>query len=259
MIDGKVIAGKISAELKQQKIPSKKLVAVLVGSDPASLSFIKQKARVAEELGVKFEIKKFSSTLSQSALEKSIKRIAQDKKVGGFIIQLPLPKKYNRTVLLNAIGIEKDIDLLNGENSRILAPAAGALERILKSVRFSPKGKRVVVIGSGLLVGQPVVRWLMDRCAQLTVMNKGGLDKAELRRADLIVTGAGHMNLIRGGDIKKNAVLIDFGYAKAKGQLHGDIDFKSVSKKTSFITPTPGGTGPVVVAMLLWNFFHLNT
>jgi len=257
MINGTKIAQKIIRRLQRRKAPHKTLAAILVGSDSASLSFLRQKAFVAKQLGVSFYITTLPSTLSQRVLEQKIRHISKDEKIGGIIVQLPLPKKYNRIGVLNAIGIEKDIDVLNGETSRVLAPAAGALSEIFKEIKFYPKGKRAVIIGSGLLVGQPVTQWLMHQTKQLTILNRGALDSKVLREADVIISGTGVPHLVRGSYIKKNAVVIDYGYGKLRRKLYGDIHIPSVSQKTSWYTPTPGGTGPIVVAKLLENFFML--
>lgn len=259
MINCESIEKSILNALKRRKVPKKTLAAVLVGNDSASLSFLRQKRAVAEMLGVKFELIRFSASISQKALEDGIRKISRRNSVGGVIVQLPLPKKFDRVPILNAIGISKDIDVLNGENSKVLAPAAGALDRILRKVKFKVEGKRVVVIGSGILIGEPAVKWLMKRAKKLTVFNKGGIDRKTLKQADLIVSGTGVPSLVKGRDIKKNAVVVDFGYGKRKGVLIGDVDFKSAKKKTDKITPVPGGTGPIVVAMLLKNFFDLNS
>ncbi|MEZ4156780.1 MAG: hypothetical protein R3B52_02305 [Candidatus Paceibacterota bacterium] len=150
------------------------------------------------------------------------------------------------------------MDVLNGETSRILAPAAGALAAILENIEFNPEGKNAVVIGSGLLIGEPCIKWLMHKTKKLTVFNKGGIDKKTLKKADLIVTGTGVVDLVKGSDIAKGAVVVDFGYGRKDGKLGGDAHAASVLKKTGFLTPVPGGTGPIVVAMLMKNFLELN-
>ncbi len=258
LIDGAAIAQKILRELTGRTPPERELAAVLVGDNDASLSFLKQKERTAESLGVKFKLYRFDESLAQSDLIKKVAALSARPEVGGVIIQLPLPAKYNRTAVLNAIGIEKDVDVLNGEASVVLAPAAGALERILREIDFSVAGKQAVVIGSGLLIGRPVASWLMGVAKQTTILNKGGYDPQIVRTADLVVTGAGAVRLIRGEHIKKDAVVIDFGYGRdEEDQLAGDVDLKSVQRVAKHVTPTPGGTGPIVVAMLFANFYRL--
>ncbi len=258
LIDGKQIANNIISELKQWPVPVKRLVGVLVGDDKASLSFLKQKEKTAEQLGVKFELKKFSDRLSQNELEGEIRNISTDDEVGGIIVQLPLPRKYERTPILNVIGIEKDVDVLNGESISVLAPAAGAVKRILSEIDFDLAGKRVVVVGPGLLIGRPVATWLMDKVIKLTVLGKAKLDIVALQEADLVVSGTGQAKLIRGQHIKSGAVVIDFGYGSIAGELTGDVDMKTVLEVAEYVTPTPGGTGPIVVAQLFENFFKMN-
>lgn len=258
LIDGNKIAEDLLKQLRKQTVPEKELAAVIVGEDSASLSFLRQKQRTAESLGVKFKLYQFSEELPQSKLIEKIAAISGDDKVGGMIVQLPLPRKYDRVAVLNAIGIEKDVDVLNGETAKVLAPAAGALKRILESIKFDLSGKQVVVVGSGLLIGQPIANWLMREVRQLTVVNKGAYEPSVIRTADLVVTGTGVPRLIRGEHIKQGAVVIDYGYGRDESdELAGDVDAKSVQKVAGYLTPTPGGTGPVVVAQLFANFYQL--
>ncbi len=259
IIDGNEIAEKILKELKKRPIPQKEFAAVLVGDDQASLSFLKQKERTAESLGVKFKLYRFEESLAQSELINRIAKLSADEKVGGMIIQLPLPARYDRIAVLNAIGIEKDVDVLNGETSKVLAPAAGALKKVLETIKFNLADAQVAVVGSGLLIGRPIVDWLMGQVRQLTVVNRGGYDPQVIRTADLVVSGTGVPRLIRGEHIKYGSIVIDFGYGRDEAdELAGDVDAKSVQKVAGYLTPTPGGMGPIVVAQLFWNFYHLN-
>jgi methylenetetrahydrofolate dehydrogenase (NADP+)/methenyltetrahydrofolate cyclohydrolase len=258
IIDGSEIAQKILKELQKLPVPQKEFAAVLVGDDQASLSFLKQKEKTAESLGVKFKLYRFEDSLAESELIERIAKISSNDQVGAIIIQLPLPPKFNRVAVLNAIGIEKDVDVLNGETSKVLAPAAGALKRILETIKFDIADKQVVVVGSGILIGRPIVDWLMSQVKHLTVVNRGGYDPQLIRTADVVVAGAGVPRLIRGEHIKHGAVIVDFGYGRDEAdELAGDVDFKSVQRVAGYVTPTPGGTGPVVVAQLFWNFYHL--
>ncbi len=257
MINGNEIAAKMIAELKSKKAPTKSLVAILVGDDKASLSFLKQKEKTAKELGVRFILHIFPETLAQGELERQVRAISSDPMVGAVIVQLPLPRKYDRIPVLNAIGIEKDVDVLNGETTKVLPPAVGALKHILSEIQCDLTGKRAVVVGPGLLIGRPVASWLMDKVIKLTVLGKAKLDTAVIKEADLVVTGTGVPHLINDTHIKPNAVVIDFGYGQLDGKTVGDVDAKAVAMKTKLITPTPGGTGPIVVAQLFENFFQL--
>ncbi len=258
IIDGSAIAQKILSELRKLPVPEREFAAVLVGDDPASLSFLKQKQAAAESLGVKFKLYRFESSLTQHALIQKIAAISADAKVGAMIVQLPLPPQFDRVSVLNAIGIEKDVDVLNGETSKVLAPAAGALQRVLKEIKFDVAEKQVVVVGSGLLIGRPIVNWLMGQVKQLTVVNRGGYDPQVIRNADLVIAGTGVPRLVRGDHLKQGAVVIDYGYGRdEEDQLAGDVDLKSVQRIASYVTPTPGGMGPIVVAQLFANFYKL--
>ncbi|MDO8602140.1 MAG: bifunctional 5,10-methylenetetrahydrofolate dehydrogenase/5,10-methenyltetrahydrofolate cyclohydrolase [bacterium] len=257
MINGIEIAAKIIAELKTRKVPTKALAAILVGEDKASLSFLKQKEKVAKELGVRFVLHILPDTLAQGELERQVRAISADQSVGAVIVQIPLPKKYDRIPVLNAIGIEKDVDVLNGETTKVLPPAVGALKCILDEVQFDLVGKRAVVVGPGLLIGRPVANWLMDKVIKLTVLGRARLDEEVIREADLVVTGTGVPHLLNDSHIKSNAVVIDFGYGQLDGKIVGDVDTKAVAIKTKLFTPTPGGTGPIVVAQLFENFFQI--
>ena len=257
MIDGNAIAKKIIDQLKTKKTPSKSLAAILVGEDKASLSFLKQKEKVAKELGVRFVLHILPETLSQGDLERQVRGISADPSVGAVIVQLPLPKKYDRVPVLNAIGIEKDVDVLNGETTRVLPPAVGALKHILDELGFDLAGKRATIIGPGMLIGRPIASWLMPQVIKLTVLGKAKLDEEAIREADLVIAGTGVPHLINDTHIKPNAIVVDFGYGQLDGKTTGDVDVKSVAIKTKNVTPTPGGTGPIVVAQLFENFFRI--
>lgn len=258
LIDGNKIADDILKGLRKQLIPEKEFAGILVGDDAASLSFLKQKERAAQSLGVKFKLYQIDSTLPQSKLIEKVASICADEKVGGMIVQLPLPSQYDRVAVLNAISISKDVDVLNGETTKILAPAAGALAHVLKTINFDLTNAHAVVVGSGLLIGRPITNWLMKQVRQLTVVNRGGYDPAIIRTADLVVTGTGVPRLIRGEHLKQGAVVIDYGYGRDEAdELAGDVDMKSAQKVAGYVTPTPGGMGPVVVSQLFANFYRL--
>ena len=260
IIDGNKIAEEMLRELRKQFVPQQEFAAVVVGDDPASLSFLRQKEKTAQSLGIRFKLYQFEAKIAQSLLIEKIAAISGDPNVGGMIVQLPLPAKFDRVAVLNAIGIQKDVDVLNGETTKILAPAAGALARVLDTIKYNVADKHVVVVGSGLLVGRPIVNWLITRARQVTVLNRGGYDPHIIRTADLVVAGTGVPRLIRGEHLKLGAAVIDFGYGRDESdQLAGDVDAKSVQKVAGYITPTPGGMGPIVVAQLFANFYRLTS
>ena len=256
IIDGRKIAEKILNRLKKQPKPKKILAAVLVGTNPASISFLKQKEKAADSLGIQFQLYRFSSKISEVTLKKKINQLNRDPKIGGIIIQLPLSKKINRESIIELLAKNKDIDALKS-SELVLPPAVGALDAILKTIRFALKGKRVVVIGRGFLVGKPIAIWLKSKVKRLDIFYSTFFDKRILEQADLIISGVGVSGLVKGSQIKKGAVLVDFGYSASGGKLTGDFDFESCAKKAKYITPVPGGTGPILVAKLLDNFYRL--
>ncbi|MBI5400603.1 MAG: bifunctional 5,10-methylenetetrahydrofolate dehydrogenase/5,10-methenyltetrahydrofolate cyclohydrolase [Candidatus Yonathbacteria bacterium] len=256
IIDGEKIAEGILNELKKLPVPTKKLVAVLSGNDSASISFLRQKEKVARELGVDFELKQFPESLSQGEFEEAVRKISEDDSVGGIIVQLPLPTKYNRVPVLDAIDFKKDTDALRGGNKITRAPAALSLKYILEDIGFDPANKKAVVVGYGFLIGQPITNWLTSKNAQVVIIEKDYFDKDAFKGADLVVSGTGQSNLIKGEHLKHGVVVVDYGYGVVDGKVCGDTEIESVSKVASFVTPTPGGTGPVVVVALFVNFYN---
>ena len=274
-ISGGEIAQKIINELKSKPVPKKILAAVLVGENPTSISFLKQKEKIAKELGVDFRVYKFSDGLKNDDLRKEIGKIAKLSRVGGVIVQLPLPEHINRRYVLNAIPPEKDVDVLSekakelvkkGEN-KILPPAVGVVDEIIHASGFTLHDSRVAIVGVGFLVGQPIFEWLKDKTRELKTFDLGdNLD--ELKKFDLIISGVGKAGLIKPEMLKDDSVIIDFGYdmkeirnekGEIRKQIFGDFDVSLIYNLSSLLyTPTPGGTGPILVAELFENFYKLN-
>ncbi len=255
LIDGRAIAWDILSDLKKKPAPGKTLAAILVGAHTASVSFLKQKEKTAAELGVRFILNPFPASVSEQQLEGEMLRLAYDRGVGGIILQLPLPPGFNRDRLIKLIPKEKDVDGLNGLG--VLPPAAGALEEILKNLRFSMEGKRAVVVGRGVLVGVPIAAWLTQAGAHLTVTDRDDLDRVTIHSADLIVSGVGVPGIISADLVRPGAVVVDFGSGLKDGKIRGDVEYEEVSRRGAVVTPTPGGTGPIVVAKLFENFYRL--
>ncbi|MEK7555383.1 MAG: bifunctional 5,10-methylenetetrahydrofolate dehydrogenase/5,10-methenyltetrahydrofolate cyclohydrolase [Patescibacteria group bacterium] len=276
-ISGAEIAKKIIDNLKQQQIPKKFLAVILVGENPASSSFLKQKEKVAKELGVDFRIYKFPNPpaggIKNDDLRKEAGKIALLKRVGGVIVQLPLPEHINKHYILNVIPREKDVDVLGERalgafyNNRnfVLPPAVATVEEILNSLNsqsYILNSKKVAVVGAGFLIGKPIAVWLMDKVKELAIFGKGS-DLLELKNFDLVISGVGQAGIIKPEMLKDDAGIIDFGYfIDENGKIHGDFDVESLKAKNSklkadFYTPTPGGTGPILVAKLFENFYKL--
>jgi len=237
ILDGKKLSEKIlkklKAEIKRKRLKLK-LSIVLVGEDPNSKIFVKQKKKACEKVGIDFELFKFSSKISNSELKKEIKKIIQDPNIKNIVVQLPLPKGLNTEEILNLIPKEKDAE--------IISPVVCAVGRILKEYKISLKNKNIVLIGKGRLVGRPLSVWLRKQNMKFSNIDK-------IKNADIVISGVGKPNLIKGEMVKKGVIIIDVG---------ADVDFKSVSKKASYITPTPSGVGPVTVACLLENLVELS-
>jgi methylenetetrahydrofolate dehydrogenase (NADP+)/methenyltetrahydrofolate cyclohydrolase len=265
IIDGKKIAAEILAKLKSRPAPQKFLAVFLVGDSPASLSFIKQKEKVAKELGVDFRLYKFPPEIKNDELRGEIRKIVDHKTCGGAIVQLPLPEHINAQYVLNVIPREKDIDVLGeralgafyaGRNP-VLPPAVGAVKEIIANCKLQIGNCRVVVVGRGSLVGRPAAVWLMGRAKELVVLGRGG-DLSLLKDADLVVLGAGIAGLVKPEMLKPGAGVIDFGYDGGRGDFDPSQTPDARHQAPGWYTPTPGGTGPILVAKLFENFFKLN-
>ncbi len=270
-IDGKKIAAEVLERLKTFPKPKKFLGAVLIGSDPASVGFLKQKAKVAETLGIEFRLYKLPADITTDAVRDEIGRYARATTCGGFIVQLPLPEQINKHYALNAIPKEKDADLLNESSlgafytgrSKIVPPSVGTVEEILKQASLNLRECSVVLMGRGFLTGKPIGFWLQNQVAELTIIDEHSKNlRTKLKDADIVISGAGVPELFDRDNLKDGALVIDFGWNELGGKIVGDFDplkskTESPKSKVSF-TPTPGGTGPILVAKLFENFYALN-
>jgi len=284
LLDGKKLSekilGNIKGEIKKRKLKLT-LAVIQVGENPVSQIFINQKKKACEETGINFKLFKFPAKVSAPKLKKEIKKIVRNLANSGIIIQLPLPKKflpedYNPPTtlpvfgwapFLNLIPEEKDIDVLSEKSLgkfyqgtlKILPPTVDGILRLLKNYKIGLIGKNVVIVGVGRLVGFPLAIKLLKEKATLSVLNEFTKDALSFtKKADILISGVGKPNLIKGNVIKKGLVVIDAGCSVKKGKLVGDVDFKSVAQKASYITPVPGGVGPMTVACLLENLVKLN-
>jgi len=246
ILDGKKLSEKILEGLKKKiKKSGKKLklVAVLVGDDKNSKVFLRQKEKACNFVGIDFELYQFPENISQKALEEKVKKIGSQKN-HGVMVQLPLPKYIDTQEILNLIPLKKDVE-------RVFSPVLAGILELFKKYKIEFKGKNVVVVGRGRLVGRPVADWMGKNWAKVFVVDEKTSDISQTtKKADILISGAGRPNLIKGNMVKKGVVAVDAA---------GDVDFKSVEPKASYITPIPGGLGPMTVAMLLKNLFLLNS
>lgn len=267
VIDGKKIADEVLDRLKPlERDPRLQLAAILVGGGPELKSFVRLKKKAAESVGIVFTSYEFEDGVPEQEILRTIEYLNTDPDVHGIFVELPLPAGYDREKLLNAIAPEKDVDMLTGPGqvefydgrSRIVPPAVKALQYVLEKHAIEPKGKQVAVFGHGFLVGKPITYWLVQKGAQVAVVDKHTANPRQLAlHADIIISGAGSPGLITGEMVKEGAVVVDFGYAKEEGKMVGDVDYESVAPKASLITPVPGGMGPLVVAAVLENLILL--
>lgn len=268
IIDGKKLASKIEkntakevAVLKTKGIVPK-LAVILVGNDKPSQTYINRKKEAAERIGIDFALYQFPKNISKDDLISNLKKIQEDKKLTGLIVQLPLPERLYNSEVLNSINPAIDVDCLTDSNigklvmetNHIEPPTPWAVIKTLKEIKFNLKGKNITIVGTGALVGKPLSIMLVNELASVITCNIHTQDlKKKCLEADAIISAVGKQNLITKDMVKKNAVVIDTGIVYVDGKMHGDVDFLNVSKKTSFITPTPGGIGPITVAKLLLN------
>jgi len=265
ILNGRKIAEKIKRRLKAQVKKMKQrpgLAVVYIGNDPVSLSYIRAKEKAAKEIGVDFLFYKFPAQVLEKKVVNLISDLNQNRKVSGIIVQLPLPAHLPKKEIFNAVALEKDIDVLSDKARELfkngqpifIPPPAGAVLEFLKTAKMPLKKSTIVVVGRGMLVGEPVAMLLKQRAKRLIVCDRKTKSiTTETRKADILISAVGQPNLIKKGMVKKGAVVIDAGTAKYKGKIVGDVDFANVSSKISYITPVPGGVGPVTVAMLLAN------
>lgn len=285
MLDGKQLAEKIIAGLKADIGEKKLLLAAVIvprspqatgipagglgiGEDAVIRKFVAQKKKIADELGVSFRTYEYPTDISTNELRKRIATIVHDADPDGIIIQLPLPPHINTQYILNSVPPEKDVDVLSARavgdfavgKSKVLPPVVGAIQALFQEYGIEYKVKHVVVVGAGMLVGKPVAAWLANEKVSFTVVDEHTPDIAEFtKKADILVSGVGRPGLITGEIIKEGAVVIDAGTSESAGKVAGDVDFDSVAPKASFITPVPGGIGPLTVAMIYRNLFTLAT
>lgn len=269
IIDGKKTAAEIRAQLRgktaafEEKYGQKVgLAVVLIGEDPASQVYVRNKIRGCEEAGIRSFAHYLPADVTQAEAEELVRALASDDAVHGILVQLPLPKHLNADKILACIPAEKDVDGFSAENIGRLArneectvacTPLGVME-LLHRYGVEPRGKRAVVIGRSSIVGRPMALLLLNADATVTICHSRTVNLAEeCARADILIAAIGKPNFVTADMVKEGAVVIDVGINRVDGKLVGDVDFAAVSQKASLITPVPGGVGPMTIAMLLQN------
>ena len=270
LIDVKVIAAEIRAELKartqafEEKYGKKiGLAVVLIGNDPASQVYVRNKVKACEEAGIRSFRHDLPEETTQKQAEELVSALAEDENVHGILIQLPLPRGLDEKRLLSLIPPSKDVDGFLAENiGRLALKEAGTVActplgvmEMLSRSNIPVAGKRAVVVGRSNIVGRPMALLLLNADATVTVCHSKTKDLLEeCRRADILVAAIGKPKFITADMVKEGAVVIDVGMDRDEnGKLCGDVDFENVKEKASAITPVPGGVGPMTIAMLLKN------
>lgn len=269
LIDGNALAKKIRAEaagrteaLKARGVQPH-LAIILVGEDPASQVYVKHKVADSEQTGLKATLERYPASMAEAQLLERIKALNADKSVHGVLVQLPLPKQMDSHKVIEAISPAKDVDgfhvasagaLMVGQPGFWPCTPYGCL-KMLDSIGYDLKGRHAVVIGRSNIVGKPMALMLLGRNATVTICHSATRDlKAHTLQADVVVAAVGKRNVLTADMVKPGAVVIDVGMNRNdEGKLCGDVDFEGVKQVASWITPVPGGVGPMTRAMLLVN------
>ena len=269
IIDGKKTAAELREKLKKQVSELKSvhntvpgLTVILVGEDPASKIYVKNKEKFAKEVGMNSEVIRYPADTEEKVVLNKIKELNEDKKISGILVQLPLPKHIDKRKVIETILPGKDVDgfhpmnvgnLSSGYDSSIPCTPLGCY-LLLKKVEKNLNGKHAVVIGRSNLNGKPMTQLLLKENCTVTITHSKTKDlKAECNRADIIIAAVGRPKLVKGDWVKKGAIVIDVGINKTDSGIVGDVDFDEVSKVAKAITPVPGGVGPMTIACLLSN------
>lgn len=267
IVDGKKISEDILIKIKDEIrfIDFQPVFCdILVGNDPASIQYVRMKKAQAENVGFVFQEAIFGAFITTEELIKEIEVLNKIKNMCGIIVQLPLPRHINTQMVLDAIDTRLDVDCLGTIASKnfysgldmkgLSFPTALACMAVLDSLHLDLKDKKIVVLGQGMLVGKPVTALLQIKNLSPIIVTNETINKEEIiKNADVIISGMGQGKYITGDMIKSGVVLIDAGTSELNGGIVGDVDLESVKDVASFISPVPGGVGPVTVAMLLYN------
>ena len=265
IMDGKKVSLKIKEELieKVKELDEKpSLVVIQVGEDPASNVYVNAKAKLAKEIGYEFEHARFSEDVEEEELIKKIEEINASPKINGVIVQLPIPKHLNASLIINKIDPVKDVDGLTELNAGKLLTSTSSLVSctpkgimtLLREYNIELAGKHVVIVGRSNLVGKPLISLCLNENATVTICHSKtvGLENYT-READILIVAVGKPKLISSSMVKDGAVVIDVGINRLNNKLCGDVDYEEVSKKASLITPVPGGVGPMTTISLMEN------
>lgn len=271
LIDGRLVSKKICENLSDEILfLSKKpcLAVIIVGEDPASRIYVNLKRKKAQELGIKSIVEQMPTATSQQELLTKIEQLNNDNEVNAILVQLPLPSHIDTKAVLEKINPLKDVDCFHPYNMGRIATGTKpyvypctpkGIIRLLEYYNIQPQGKHAVVIGRSNIVGRPVAQMLLNENATVTICHSKTANLAEITKtADILISAVGQKNLVKPDMVKEGVVVIDVGMNRTdEGKLCGDVDFYGVESKASFITPVPGGVGPMTICSLMQNTFDL--
>jgi methylenetetrahydrofolate dehydrogenase (NADP+)/methenyltetrahydrofolate cyclohydrolase len=274
IMDGKLVAKITREQIKKDVENITKtgkeigLCVVLVGENPASLVYVNNKVKASKEVGINSYLHKLDQNVSQEEVLELLDRLNKDSKVNGIIVQLPLPKTLDESTILNAIDPSKDVDgchyvqkgkLWLGKPELIACTPFGVM-KILEHYNIPILGKNVVIVGRSNLVGKPLAELFLSKDATVTICHSKTTNMKQItQNADILCVAIGKANFITKDMVKSGAVVVDIGINRVDGKLYGDVDYENVKDICSYITPVPGGVGPMTVTMLLYNTVKAKT
>ena len=269
IIDGKFQAKIIREKIKKEILELKKnfnkspvLSVILIGDYAPSKIYVKSKEKQASEVGIKSEVIKYDSNVSEEKVLEKINQLNSDEKISGILVQLPLPDQISKQKIINTINPTKDVDGFNPINVGNLASGYEAIIpctplgclHLIKSVEKNLSGKHAVILGRSNLNGKPMAQLLLKENCTVTILHSKTKDlRGECKKADILVAAVGVNEIVKDDWVKEGAIVIDVGINKVNGKIVGDVSFESVKSKAKAITPVPGGVGPMTVACLLEN------
>ena len=269
IINGKELAKKIKKELKEEvkKLKEKginpKLAVIMVGDDPASQVYVRNKSKACEKVGIEFEEFLFDKNSSEETLLNTIKKLNEDNSVHGILLQSPVPKHININKAFRTILPEKDVDGFNpvnvgnltiGEDAFISCTPFGIV-KMIEEYNIETEGKNTVILGRSNIVGKPMIQCMLNKNSTVTVCHSKTKNIEEItKKADIVIAAIGKPKFVKADMIKEGATVIDVGINRlSDGSICGDVDYENIESKASYITPVPGGVGPMTIAMLLTN------
>lgn len=269
IIDGKELAKKIRANLKieceelKKKNINSKLAVIMVGEDPASKVYVRNKSRACEDVGIKYEEYLLDSKITQKELIELIEKLNNDKTINGILLQSPIPSNLDINEAFRTISPEKDVDGFNPVNvgklvlnqDTFVSCTPYGIMKMFEEYNIDLTGKNVVILGRSNIVGKPLIHCCLNKNATVTSCHSKTQNLAQkAKEADVLISAIGKANFVTADMVKENAVVIDVGINRLdNGKITGDVDFESVKEKASYITPVPGGVGPMTIAMLMNN------